>query len=172
MATDSAAQGSTSTARDKRVLAISSGGGHWVELRRLRAAWSGCDVAYATAHPGYRAEVEAEPDPGGGRVRFFSFLEANRWQKVRMIGQLAGIIWILIRVRPHVIVSTGSSPGFFAVRLGRMLLGSRTIWIQSIADTEGMSLSGQLAGKHADLWLTQWEHLAKPEGPHYHGSVL
>lgn len=155
-----------------RVLAISSGGGHWIELRRLRLAWQGCDVAYATAHPGYREEVEAEPDPDGARVRFFSFLEANRWQKLRLVGQLLGILWILLRVRPQVIVSTGSSPGYFAVRMGRMLLGARTIWIQSIADTEGMSLSGQLAGKHADLWLTQWAHLAGPEGPHYHGAVL
>lgn len=164
----------TKAAADRlpRVLAISSGGGHWVELRRIRPAWAGCDTVYATAHPGYRAEALAEPDPEGARVRFFSFPEANRWQKLRMVGQLLTILWILVRVRPDVVISTGSSPGYFAVRFGRMLLGARTIWIQSIADTEGMSLSGQLAGKHADLWLTQWAHLAAPEGPHYRGAVL
>ena len=162
--------GASAGAELPRVLAISSGGGHWVELRRLRAAWAGCDVTYVTADPGYRAEVEADPE--GARIRFFSILEANRWQKIRMLGQLLGILWILLRVRPEVIVSTGSSPGYFAFRFGRMFFKARTIWIQSIADTEGVSLSGQLAGKHADLWLTQWKHLAKPEGPHYRGSVL
>ena len=170
---DQSAQHASRQSR-QRVLAISSGGGHWIELRRLRPAWQGCNVTYATAHPGYREEVEAEPDPEGARVRFFWFPEANRWQKLRLAGQLLTIIWILIRVRPQVIVSTGSSPGYFAVRLGRMLLGARTIWIQSIADTEGMSLSGQLAGKHADLWLTQWAHLAQKEknGPRCEGSVI
>ncbi len=36
--------------RRVRVLAVASGGGHWVQLLRLRPAWEGCDVAYATVH--------------------------------------------------------------------------------------------------------------------------
>jgi len=35
-----------------------------------------------------------------------------------------------------------------------------------------LSLSGRRVGPWADLWLTQWEHLARPEGPEYRGSVL
>ncbi len=163
-------KGRTTPTRLPRVLAISSGGGHWVELRRLRAAWEGCDVTYAAAHPDYRTEVEA--DAPGEPVKFFSFVEANRWQKFRLLCQVIGVLWIVLRVRPDVIVSTGASCGYFAVRLGRVLCGARTIWIQSIADTEGMSMSGKYVGGHVDLWLTQWEHLARPEGPHYYGSVL
>lgn len=153
-----------------RVLAISSGGGHWVELRRLSRAFEGCDVTWCTTHPDYHYELIL--DPGASIQRYFSVLEANRWQKLRLIGQFFGVVWVLIRVRPNTIVSTGSSPGFFAIFLGKVFLRSKTIWVQSIADTEGMSMSGQLAGRYADLWLTQWEHLAKPEGPHYHGSVV
>ena len=33
-------------------------------------------------------------------------------------------------------------------------------------------MSGRMAGKYADLWLTQWEHLAKDERPAFFGSVL
>ena len=33
-------------------------------------------------------------------------------------------------------------------------------------------MSGQKAGKYATHWLTQWEQLAKPEGPHCYGNVL
>ncbi len=40
-----------------KVLAISSGGGHWVQLLRLRPAFAGCDVTYATVRDGYRADV-------------------------------------------------------------------------------------------------------------------
>ncbi|MCI5150914.1 MAG: UDP-N-acetylglucosamine--LPS N-acetylglucosamine transferase, partial [Candidatus Electrothrix sp. MAN1_4] len=50
--------------------------------------------------------------------------------------------------------------------------GARTIWIDSIANSDKLSMSGQKVGKYADLWLTQWEHLARPEGPHYHGTVI
>jgi len=35
-----------------------------------------------------------------------------------------------------------------------------------------MSMSGELAGRHADLWLTQWEQLASESGPVFRGSVL
>ena len=83
---------------------------------------------------------------------------------------------ILLRIRPDVVVTTGAAPGYFALRLGG-LLGGRTIWVDSIANVEELSLSGQKAGQHCDLWLTQWEHLAKPvstegKGPEYKGSVV
>jgi hypothetical protein len=69
------------------------------------------------------------------------------------------------------VITTGAAPGYFAIRIGN-LFGARTIWVDSIANGEELSLSGQKAGPHAALWLTQWAHLAKAEGPHYRGSVL
>ena len=69
------------------------------------------------------------------------------------------------------IITTGAAPGYFALRFGK-LFGTRTIWIDSMANAEELSKSGQEVGKHADLWLTQWEHLARPGGPHYMGAVL
>jgi hypothetical protein len=41
-----------------------------------------------------------------------------------------------------------------------------------MANIEDLSMSGARAGRYADLWLTQWPHLAKAEGPYYGGSVL
>ena len=152
--------------RRKRVLAISTRGGHWVELRRLAPAFAGCDVTWCTTDPDYRAELAAEEGA------FRAVPEANRWQRLRLLRQVVAVFWTLLRVRPDVVISTGSSPGLFAVLIGRRLFRARTIWVQSLADTEGMSMSGGLAGRHADLWLTQWEHLARPEGPHYHGAIL
>jgi hypothetical protein len=70
-----------------------------------------------------------------------------------------------------VIITTGAAPGYFALRVGK-LFGARTIWIDSMANAETLSKSGQEVGKYADLWLTQWEHLARPQGPHYLGAVL
>lgn len=152
--------------RPKKVLAISSRGGHWVELRRLRPAFETCDVTWCTTSPDYRSEI------GLGDGGFRTVPEANRWQKLRLLAQIVAVFWTLLRVRPDVVISTGAAPGFFAVLIGRRLFRARTIWVQSLADTEGMSMSGGLAGRHADLWLTQWEHLARPEGPHYRGAIL
>lgn len=150
-----------------KVLAIASGGGHWVQLRRMRTAWAGCDTVWVTTHPGYRAEVEGD----GDRARFHAVTDANRWQKGRLVRQLWQIFRIVLRERPDVVVTTGAAPGYFALRLGR-LFGARTAWIDSIANAEELSLSGRRAGPHADLWLTQWPHLADEGGPEHRGAVL
>jgi hypothetical protein len=46
------------------------------------------------------------------------------------------------------------------------------MWIDSIANVKQLSSSGKLAGKFADVWLTQWPDLAKESGPRYWGAVL
>jgi UDP-N-acetylglucosamine:LPS N-acetylglucosamine transferase len=159
-------------AKPPRVLAVASGGGHWVQLSRLAPAWDGCAVTYVTTNPGFRAEAAAaaaargQPGPG-----FHVVFEANRWQKIRLLRSLLQMVRILLQVRPDVVVTTGAAPGYFALRLGA-LMGCRTIWIDSIANAEQLSLAGQKAERHSDLWLTQWEHLAAPNGPEYKGSVL
>ena len=81
------------------------------------------------------------------------------------------IAWILLCERPDVVISTGAAPGYFAIRMGKWL-GARTVWIDSIANVETLSMAGTLAGRYADLWLTQWQHLARPEGPHFLGGTI
>ena len=146
-----------------KILAISSGGGHWVQLLRLRPAFDGSEVVFATTKASYEADVEGAP--------FRVICDANRTQKFKLLCVFFSILTLLLKENPDVVISTGAAPGYFAVRLAR-LLGKRTIWVDSIANAEELSLSGQKAGRIVDLWLTQWPHLARPEGPHYKGSVL
>lgn len=177
----SAVSGLTSTvemlnkrAPDVRVLAIASGGGHWVQLLRMRSAWRGCDVAYAVTYAGYRKDIE--PAVAGGKPRFYVVPDANLSQKFRLVGQLVRVVTVLLRERPDVIVTTGASVGYFALRFGK-LLGARTVWVDSIANADELSLSGKRAGRYADLWLTQWPELAEGSDgtqrtPRYVGSVI
>lgn len=155
----------------KKVLAIASSGGHWVELRRLKPVWDGCDVVYVTTSEVRRQELNQDiPVPS-----FYVVVEASRWERFKLGKQLLQITRILIKERPQVIISTGAALGFFALRIGK-ILGAKTVWVDSIANAEELSLSGQKVSAYADLWLTQWEHLArKHEGekkPLYAGVVL
>lgn len=153
----------TSTKTRPRVLALSSGGGHWVQLLRLRPAFKDCDITYATVSKGYESEVEG--------AKFRVIVDSNRDQKLKLILSFFSIACLILKERPHAILSTGAAPGFFALLIGKFL-GKKTIWLDSIANAEELSMSGRKAGKYATHWLTQWEHLAKPEGPHYCGNVL
>ena len=160
------------TARSPRVLAVASGGGHWVQLCRLMPAWDGCAVTYVTTDPGYRAKVTATAvERCQSRPGYYVVQEANRRQKLKLVKSLLQITVLILRVWPDVIITTGAAPGGFAVLVGS-LFRRRTVWIDSIANAEEVSMSGRKAAPHADLWLTQWEHLARPDGPEYRGSVI
>lgn len=147
----------------KKVLAVASSGGHWTQLLRVTPAFTSDEIVFVTVLESYRGQVPEN------KVHIVS--DANRWNKFALIVLAIRIGWIVARERPNVVVSTGAAPGYFALLFGR-LFRARTIWIDSITNIEHLSMSGSLAGKYADLWLTQWPHLATPKGPRYGGSVL
>jgi hypothetical protein len=144
----------------------------------MRPAWDDCDVAYLTTEAAYREEVRhyalerEQPEP-----RFYTTVLASRWQKVRLVRQLLEVTWVVLKERPGTVISTGAAVGYFALRFGKFL-GARTLWVDSIANAEELSLSGQKICRHADVCLTQWPHLAGDDatgskrGPQYWGSVI
>lgn len=148
--------------RTTRVMAVASGGGHWVQLLRLRPAFAGHEVAWVTTQSDYASDVEG---------RLYIVRDASLWDKLGLVVLFLQMAWLMLRVRPRVVITTGAAPGFAALFFGR-LVGARTIWLDSIANAETLSGSGARAGRWADVWLTQWEHLARPDGPQYWGAVL
>jgi UDP-N-acetylglucosamine:LPS N-acetylglucosamine transferase len=146
-----------------RILAVSSGGGHWEQLMLLREAFAGHEVRYATTVPGL-------PERSGIAEGVLLY-DCNRNRLGRSLRCLTQALRLVATFRPHVVISTGAAPGLLCVAAGR-LMGARTIWIDSIANVEVLSMSGRLARYFADLWLTQWHHLATPAGPRYEGELL
>lgn len=146
-----------------KVLAVASSGGHWVQLQRIRPAFEAHRCIYVSTLLSYAQDVAP--------ARFIAVRDATRWNKFALAVLAAQMLAIVLREKPDVVISTGAAPGYFAVVFGK-LFGARTIWVDSIANAEELSLSGKIAGRFADLWLTQWKHLARPGGPSYAGAVL
>ena len=151
------------TDKAKKVLLISSCGGHWKQMRRLESAFEGFKKHYAATDVSYYQFVPGQP--------FYAVPDASLWSKLRLVWQAVCVFFILLRIRPDVVISTGASVGFFALFFAKKMK-IKTIWVDSLANVEQMSLSGLKVKPYADLWLTQWQHLAKPEGPHFYGAVL
>ena len=156
-----------------RIMAVASGGGHWIQLLRLSPAWEGHDCAYVSTNAGLRRDL---PSQSECESRFYVVPDANRSRKLQLVRQLTAVGWVVLRERPAVVITTGASVGFFALVVAKMI-GSRTVWLDSVANADELSLSGKRAGRFADLWLTQWPDLAKgqtgrKDGPCYRGSVL
>jgi len=150
-------------AQQKHVLAISSGGGHWQQLMRLRPAFDDQRVTFVTTDAAYAVDVP------GQELAIVS--DANRNHPLRLIRLAYQVLVRILRTRPDVVISTGAAPGAFGVVFGR-LVGAKTVWVDSIANAERISLSGRIASKTAHIVLTQWPHLAEPNGPEYRGSIL
>jgi len=146
------------------ILAIASGGGHWIQLRRLQPAFEGLDVTFVSVQPTYAEQVRGH--------RYYAVRDVTRWDRWGIIVLVAQIMRILIIVRPRVVITTGSAPGMIALTLAKVLFRSKTMWIDSIANCEQMSSSGARASRFADAWLTQWPKVQRPSGPNYWGSVL
>ena len=148
--------------KKRKILAVASGGGHWVQLLRLRPSFEGSVVEYVTTQQAYSKEVDQ---------KVHVVIDANMWQKIKLVKMFIQVAWIILKVRPDVVITTGAAPGFAAILFGR-LLGAHTIWIDSIANSEQLSNSGKQARRWANVWLTQWQHLSSGDGPKYWGAIL
>ena len=147
-----------------KVLVATSAGGHWVQMRRLLPALAGCDLVFA----GVAERLDADLAP----ARYYGLRNVSRSDPLGFLVIAWQLARLVRRERPDVVISTGAAPGLMAIVAAKLLSRSRTIWIDSLANSERLSLSGRLVRPLADAWLVQWPHLARPGGPVHWGSVL
>lgn len=146
-----------------KVLAVASGGGHWEQLMMLRDSFCQHDVHFATTERVLEHEM--------GTVSAHILPDCNLHQPLRTIASTFCAALLIVRLRPQIVISTGAAPGLLCIFWGR-LMGARTLWIDSIANAERLSLSGRLAMRIAHRCLTQWQHLAQGQGVRYAGALL
>jgi UDP-N-acetylglucosamine:LPS N-acetylglucosamine transferase len=146
-----------------KLIALASGGGHWVQLQRLRPAFKDFETVYVSMFESYADQVV------GNRV--YTVPDASRFD----LKSFAPVFWralkVMLRERPQAVVTTGSAPMLAFIVLGR-LMGCRTLWIDSIANSERMSSSGRLAKRLANRCISQWPEVAAREGVECWGAIL
>ena len=154
---------SLSHGRVRKVIAAASIGGHWVQLLRIvRPMEERYDMVYLCTHPKCITMVE------GQKFHLISdFSRSDAWKLVPAFFHILKIVW---QEKPDAIITTGAAPGLVCLMVGR-LLGRKTIWIDSLANAEKLSMSGRIASKIASKTYTQWEELAVGN-IHYAGNVL
>lgn len=146
----------------EKVLAIASGGGHWKQLMLLKPAFQKSDVKFITTIAGL---------PEANDISNYAIVkDSNKNEKAMLLLTFVQVLWVFIKFRPNIVVTTGAAPGLFGLLIGKLFF-KKTIWIDSIANAEELSLSGKLSKRFADIVLTQWEHL-KTERVIYKGSVF
>jgi len=145
-----------------KIIAIASVGGHWIQLLRLKQAFKGDEIEFISTKESFAATVP-------GHV-FHTIPDGSRWNKMKLLQAFFKVTGILIRSKPDVIITTGAAPGLMGIVAGRFI-GAKTIWIDSIANVEKISLSGKIAQKFANRVYTQWPDLANSKVV-YSGNIL
>ena len=97
--------------------------------------------------------------------------DCNRNQPLKSIYCAIFALWLMLKHRPDVVISTGAAPGFMCLLAAR-LFGARTLWIDSVANGEEMSMCGKLSRTFAHQCWVQWEDLAATTNSRYFGAVL
>ena len=97
----------------KKILAVASIGGHWVQLLRItHPLEERYEVVYMSTHPKCKSMV--------GNCRFHTMMDFSRWNAWKMLPASFNILGILLKERPAAIVTTGAAPGLLTIILGRM----------------------------------------------------
>jgi UDP-N-acetylglucosamine:LPS N-acetylglucosamine transferase len=146
-----------------RVLAAASAGGHWEQMMLMRDMLDQHEVAFATTNPDLPVRA--------GITNATILPDCNRDQILDSLRCLIAAARLVLRFRPQVVISTGAAPGFFCIIFGR-LIGARTLWIDSVANAEQLSMCGKLSRHFSTRCITQWEHLSADGKPGYAGNLL
>jgi len=150
--------------KNKKVLAIASPGGHWIQLNKIcRPLEAQFDVVYVTPAAQYSSTQ--------GDRKIISITDASADSKHKLIPLALQLLWIFAKERPSAIISTGAAPGAIAFLLAK-ILPIKTIWVDSIANTAELSRSGRMVKNHANLVMTQWQPLSDDKDVIYKGSIL
>lgn len=147
----------------QKLLAVASGGGHWIELLRLRPAFSNFDTVYVSMFENYVHQLNGES--------YYTIPDCTRFNP----HLLFPIFWKALKIiwleKPAAIITTGSAPALPFVLIGK-LIGCKTLWIDSIANAESLTMSGNIAKKFGLKVISQWPDVAEHECVEYWGAII
>lgn len=159
---DSAGTNATGVGRKFRILLPSSGGGHLTELFQLKRLLDSADHLFVSEDLALTRQLLAgRPSKfvrPNGKNRDFVF-----WRNFLINWFLA--IPILLRFRPHAIVTTGSHTAIPFCYLGK-LLGCKIIFILSFCRIDTKAAAATAVYPIADVFYVQWPQMlsAYPKG--------
>lgn len=143
----------------KKVLFISSTGGHLSELMQLIPLFEKYDYHIITEKDKVNESLKEKYGekiyflPYGTRARLFSYIFKYCYLCLKTI-------YLYFKIHPRVIVTTGTHTAGPMCIIGK-LFRSKIIYIETFANTSKKTATGKLIYPIADLFIVQWEEMLK-----------
>lgn len=146
----------------KKVLFISSTGGHLDELMQLKSMFNCYDYHIITEKEKSNLSLK---DKFPNRVNFllygsYSNLKNRIIYPFKLIYNSFKSLILYIKIRPQYIISTGAHTAGPMCLIGH-IFGSKVIYIETFANSMTKSKTGRIVYKFADLFIVQWESMLK-----------
>ena len=135
-------------------------------MQRLLPAFEGKDYFFVTHRSEYSRHLE--------RAYFIPYEEGYIRERLTWLKTIFIAFRILLKEQPDVVISTGGGGIAVPFCYAGKLLGARVVFIETLARITTKSAAGKLIYPIANLFLVQWEPLAKKYGmkAQYWGNVI
>lgn len=142
----------------KKVLFISSTGGHLSELLQLKSLFKKYNSYLITEKTKSTVGLKSKFDNVsylvyGTKDYIFTYL-------LKFIYNCFKSLILYIKIRPKVIITTGTHTAVPICYIGK-LFGSKIIFIETFANSKTKTLSGKLVYPIANTFIVQWESMLK-----------
>ena len=141
----------------KKVLFISSTGGHFNELMQLSSLFEKYEYHIVTEKDKSNENMKDIYGsklyflPYGTRAKLFTYIFKYFYLCLKTV-------YLYFKLRPKVIVTTGTHTAGPMCILGK-IFRSKVIYIETFANTNKKTATGKLIYKIADLFIVQWEEM-------------
>ncbi|MBR4618747.1 MAG: polysaccharide biosynthesis protein [Bacilli bacterium] len=141
----------------KRVLFVSSTGGHLNELMQLKNMFNDYDFYIVTERmktnnylkEKYKSKVSYLLYGTKDHMLTYPFV---------LLANCFICLFIYLKFHPDYIVTTGAHVGGVMALIGK-IFGSRVVYIETFANITTKTITGKLVYKFADIFIVQWESM-------------
>lgn len=145
--------------KDTKVLFISSTGGHFNELMQLSPLFDKCNYLIVTEKIKSNKSLKNKYKD---KIKYLLYGTKRTPFKYMFIllGNCFISLYIYLKFRPQVIVSTGTHTAGPMCCIGK-ILGSKIIYVETFANRTTKTAAGRLVYYIADTFVVQWEEMTK-----------
>lgn len=143
----------------KKVLFISSTGGHLSELMALKPLFSKYEYEIVTEKTDSTISLKSKY---GKKMHYLIYGTKHHmlsyiWKTPVNIFKS---LFLYFKIRPKVIITTGAHTAVWMCYIGK-IFRSKIIYIETLANINTKTLSGKLIYPIADKFIVQWEEMLK-----------
>ena len=144
----------------KKVLFISSTGGHLSELLQLKGMFKNCDYYIVTEKTKSNLWLK---DKYKSKVSYLVY-GTKDYQLIlypfKLLYNSFKSLFIYLKVHPDYIITTGTHTAGPMFLIGK-IFGSRVIYIETFANITSKTITGSLLYPVADRFIVQWSNMKK-----------